>query len=74
MPLCGGNNGTNRSHLSVSSVDVAFTCCFVATCMPLSFHSMAVLVVLAMSATMAGNSASYPFYGWWIDTLQLAIE
>ena len=48
--LYGGENDINGCHLAVFTVDIAFSCHIVATCLPSPSHSIGVLVVLAAPA------------------------
>ena len=61
---CGGENGTNASHLAVISKDIAFTHHFVVPCLPLPSHPIGVLVVLT---TPVKN-----YLIWW--AIQLVIQ
>ena len=61
---CGGENGTNGSHLAAFSEDVAFAHHFVAPRLPPLSHPIGVLVVLAMPMKN--------YLKWW--AIQLAIQ
>ena len=54
--MCGIPNDTSGCHLAVFSVDIAFSCHFVAT--P-TLHPIEVLMVFGYASKMAVNSASY---------------
>ena len=63
---CGGENGTNGSHSTIFSEDVAFAHHFVVPLSPPPSHPIRVLVAMAMPVKkltkMAENPASYPVY------------
>ena len=48
LAICGVENGINECHLTVFSVDVAFTCHFVALHHPQHSTPIGVLVVLSL--------------------------
>ena len=63
--IYGGENGTDGHHLAVYSVDVTFTCHFVAT----QIGVLVILVTLVKISRKAGNSDSYSLNNWWIGGL-----
>ena len=70
---CGGENGTNGSHLGVFTTDIAFAHHFVAPCLPpiLPPYRSASGIGYASKnlSKMAGNTASYPVYSTYSELL-----